>query len=245
MARAWHAWRARGYGAKPKARAPSIVALPAALGRSKPSIPRPAMTRVEKQSAFPRGPHPPASVSFFDEDPAWDAVVAAETQASNENTPNDARDGAALAMSDDFVASQPLEYERSIAVFVCLAVAAVVLSVPFGFVRWNLSTLAPLVWWQLGLSTALGTAAAGPLVYACTLPAIRSRVNFPGHGSSVLRRPRREDRRRRPRDPRPRAVHARHPRGRRGLARRGVRARQQRRPLRRRIRRSRFALGTL
>ena len=179
MARAWHAWRARGYGAKPKARAPSIVALPAALGRSKPSIPRPAMTRVEKQSAFPRGPHPPASVSFFDEDPAWDAVVAAETQASNENTPNDARDGAALAMSDDFVASQPLEYERSIAVFVCLAVAAVVLSVPFGFVRWNLSTLAPLVWWQLGLSTALGTAAAGPLVYACTLPAIRSRVNFP------------------------------------------------------------------
>ena len=78
MARAWHAWRARGYGAKPKARAPSIVALPAALGRSKPSIPRPAMTRVEKQSAFPRGPHPPASVSFFDEDPAWDAVVAAE-----------------------------------------------------------------------------------------------------------------------------------------------------------------------
>ena len=28
------------------------------------------------------------------------------------------------------------------------AVAAVVLSVPFGFVRWNLSTLAPLVWWQ-------------------------------------------------------------------------------------------------
>ena len=82
-------------------------------------------------------------------------------------------------MSDDFVASQPLEYERSIAVFVCLAVAAVVLSVPFGFVRWNLSTLAPLVWWQLGLSTALGTAAAGPLVYACTLPAIRSRVNFP------------------------------------------------------------------
>ena len=179
MARAWHAWRARGYGTKPKVRAPSIVALPAALGRSKPSISRPTVTRTDKQSAFPRGPHPPASVSFFDEDPAWDAVVAAETQASNENTPNDARDGAALAMSDDFVASQPLEYERSIAVFVCLAVAAVVLSVPFGFVRWNLSTLAPLVWWQLGLSTALGTAAAGPLVYACTLPAIRARVNFP------------------------------------------------------------------
>ena len=162
VARAWHAWRARGYGTKPKVRAPSIVALPAALGRSKPSISRPTVTRTDKQSAFPRGPHPPASVSFFDEDPAWDAVVAAETQASNENTPNDARDGAALAMSDDFVASQPLEYERSIAVFVCLAVAAVVLSVPFGFVRWNLSTLAPLVWWQLGLSTALGTAAAGP-----------------------------------------------------------------------------------
>jgi hypothetical protein len=59
-----------------------------------------------------------------------------------------------------------------------MAVSAAVLSVPFGFVRWNLASIAPLVWWQLGLSTAAGTAAAMPLIAALTLPAAKNHVGF-------------------------------------------------------------------
>ena len=59
------------------------------------------------------------------------------------------------------------------------AVSAVVYSVPFGFVRWNLSSLAPLVWWQLGLSTAVGTLLAMPLIAMITVPAAKHNVNFP------------------------------------------------------------------
>ena len=39
--------------------------------------------------------------------------------------------------------------------------------------------MAPLVWWQLGLSTAVGTLMAMPLIAAITLPAAKHDVNFP------------------------------------------------------------------
>jgi cytosine/uracil/thiamine/allantoin permease len=52
-------------------------------------------------------------------------------------------------------------------------------SVPFGFVRWNLSTIAPLVWWQLAMSTALGTIFALPFLLAMANPAVNYRVSFP------------------------------------------------------------------
>ena len=55
----------------------------------------------------------------------------------------DEEDGAAMALASDY--GDPLEYDRSFAVWICMAVSACVYSVPFGFVRWNLSSLAPLV----------------------------------------------------------------------------------------------------
>ena len=180
MARVWNAWRAQRHGAEPTARAVGPVrARPVPLGTVRAGSVRSTARFGMFTRTSPRVASRVVTAAFFDEDPAWDAVVAAEKAADETNTQHDARDGAALAMSDDFVASKPLEYERSVAAFVCLAVAAVVLSVPFGFVRWNLSTLAPLVWWQLGLSTGVGTLMAAPLVYACTLPAIRARCNLP------------------------------------------------------------------
>jgi hypothetical protein len=180
VARVWNAWRAQRHGAEPTARAVGPVrARPVPLGTVRAGSVRSTARFGMFTRTSPRVASRVVTAAFFDEDPAWDAVVAAEKAADETNTQHDARDGAALAMSDDFVASKPLEYERSVAAFVCLAVAAVVLSVPFGFVRWNLSTLAPLVWWQLGLSTGVGTAMAAPLVYACTLPAIRARCNLP------------------------------------------------------------------
>ena len=107
------------------------------------------------------------------EDERWNEVVD-EANANGEE-----EDGASLAMSSDFANGEPVEYDRSFAVWICMAVSAVVYSVPFGFVRWNLSSLAPLVWWQLGLSTAVGTMLAMPLIAAITYPAAKAGVNFP------------------------------------------------------------------
>ena len=69
--------------------------------------------------------------------------------------------------------------QKSFALWTCMAVSAVMYSVPFGFVRWNLSTIAPLVWWQMAASTAIGTAAALPFLLALTNPAAAYRLNFP------------------------------------------------------------------
>ena len=91
----------------------------------------------------------------------------------------DEEDAAALAMDSDYATGEDIEYDRSFAVWICMAVSAVVYSVPFGFVRWNLSSIAPLVWWQLGLSTAIGTFLAMPLIAAVTLPAAKESLNFP------------------------------------------------------------------
>ena len=89
------------------------------------------------------------------DDEQWNDVVAN----ANASEGGDDEDGAAMASNSDYAAGESnLEYDRSFAVWICMAVSAVVYSVPFGFVRWNLSSLAPLVWWQLGLSTAVGTA---------------------------------------------------------------------------------------
>ena len=114
-------------------------------------------------------------VSFLD-DEQWNDVVAN----ANSSEGGDDEDGAAMASNSDYAAGESnLEYDRSFAVWICMAVSAVVYSVPFGFVRWNLSSLAPLVWWQLGLSTAVGTAMAMPLIAAITKPAATHDVNFP------------------------------------------------------------------
>ena len=48
-----------------------------------------------------------------------------------------------------------------------------------GFARWNLNTLAPLVWWQIALSTSAGTLAAMPYLLAVSQPAVAYRVSFP------------------------------------------------------------------
>jgi hypothetical protein len=105
------------------------------------------------------------------DDKRWNKVVDDTVAAGDEE------DGAAMALASDY--GDPLEYDRSFAVWICMAVSAVVYSVPFGFVRWNLSSLAPLVWWQLGLSTAVGTLLAMPLIAMITVPAAKHNVNFP------------------------------------------------------------------
>lgn len=112
---------------------------------------------------------------YFDEE-KW---ATAQAEAAATTGADEEQDGAALAMSADYATEKPLEYDRSFAVWMCMAVSAVVYSVPFGFVRWNLSSIAPLVWWQLGLSTAVGTVIAMPLIAAITHPSAKSQVNFP------------------------------------------------------------------
>ena len=107
------------------------------------------------------------------DDQRWNEVVDDAVAAGDEE------DGAAMALASDYASGDPLEYDRSFAVWICMAVSAVVYSVPFGFVRWNLSSLAPLVWWQLGLSTAVGTLLAMPLIAMITVPAAKHNVNFP------------------------------------------------------------------
>ena len=62
--------------------------------------------------------------------------------------------------------------QKSLGLWTCLAVAATLYSVPFGFVRWNLSTIAPLVWWQMAASTAMGTVFALPFLLAIANPAV-------------------------------------------------------------------------
>jgi cytosine/uracil/thiamine/allantoin permease len=108
------------------------------------------------------------------DDQRWNVVMDTANASGDE-----AEDGAAMALASDYASGDPLEYDRSFALWICTAVSAVVYSVPFGFVRWNLSSLAPLVWWQLGLSTAVGTLLAMPLIAMITVPAARHDVNFP------------------------------------------------------------------
>ena len=69
--------------------------------------------------------------------------------------------------------------QKSLGLWTCLAVAATLYSVPFGFVRWNLSTIAPLVWWQMAASTAMGTVFALPFLLAIANPAVAYRLDFP------------------------------------------------------------------
>jgi cytosine/uracil/thiamine/allantoin permease len=68
--------------------------------------------------------------------------------------------------------------QRAFALWTCLAIAAAAFSVPFGFVRWNLSTIAPLIWWKMGLSTAIGTTLALPYLLAVAAPAATHRAGF-------------------------------------------------------------------
>ena len=69
--------------------------------------------------------------------------------------------------------------QKSLGLWTCLAVAATLYSVPFGFVRWNLSTIAPLGWWHMALSTAMGTVFALPFLLAIANPAVAYRLDFP------------------------------------------------------------------
>ena len=65
------------------------------------------------------------------------------------------------------------------AYWVCAAVAAALFAVPMGFARWGLSTIAPLVWWQVAASTAAGTLMASPYLLALANPAVSYRLSFP------------------------------------------------------------------
>jgi cytosine/uracil/thiamine/allantoin permease len=69
--------------------------------------------------------------------------------------------------------------QKSFALWTCMAANAVMYSVPVDWVRWNLSTIAPLVWWQLAMSTALGTIFALPFLLAVANPAVNYRLIFP------------------------------------------------------------------
>jgi NCS1 family nucleobase:cation symporter-1 len=65
------------------------------------------------------------------------------------------------------------------AYWVCAAVAAALFAEPMGFARWGLSTIAPLVWWQVAASTAAGTLMASPYLLALANPAVSYRLSFP------------------------------------------------------------------
>ena len=72
-----------------------------------------------------------------------------------------------------------IEKGKELSLWAALATCAVMYSVPYGFVRWNLHTLAPLLWYELGLATALGTLMAMPFISAIGYPAAKYELNMP------------------------------------------------------------------
>ena len=69
--------------------------------------------------------------------------------------------------------------EKTFAFWTTAAVSAALYAVPLGVARWNLYTIAPLVWWQVGLAAFLGTALSLPYLHAMTNPAVAYRVSYP------------------------------------------------------------------
>jgi cytosine/uracil/thiamine/allantoin permease len=72
-----------------------------------------------------------------------------------------------------------IKHGRELSLWAALALSAVMYSVPYGFVRWNLHTLAPLLWYELGGATLLGTLMAMPFVSAIGYPAAKYGLNMP------------------------------------------------------------------
>ena len=72
-----------------------------------------------------------------------------------------------------------LSDDKAWAYWICAAVAAALFAEPMGFARWGLSTIAPLVWWQVAASTAVGTLMASPYLLALANPAVSYRLSFP------------------------------------------------------------------
>ena len=72
-----------------------------------------------------------------------------------------------------------IEKGKELSLWAALATCAVMYSVPYGFVRWNLHTLAPLLWYELGGATFLGTLMAMPFVAAIGYPAAKYELNMP------------------------------------------------------------------
>ena len=72
-----------------------------------------------------------------------------------------------------------IERGKELSLWAALATCAVVYSVPFGFVRWDLHTLAPLPWYLLAAATAVGTFMAMPFVSAIGYPAAKYELNMP------------------------------------------------------------------
>ena len=72
-----------------------------------------------------------------------------------------------------------IEKGKELSLWAALATCAVMYSVPCGFVRWNLHTLAPLLWYELGGATFLGTLMAMPFVAAIGYPAAKYELNMP------------------------------------------------------------------
>ena len=72
-----------------------------------------------------------------------------------------------------------IEKGKELSLWAALATTAVMYSVPYGFVRWNLNTLAPLLWYELGAATFLGTLIAMPFISAIGYPAAKYELNMP------------------------------------------------------------------
>ena len=155
-----------------RVRSPAVQALGASTAKRASSSWRDSSRRGRLSSLRPHAVKGDDLPEWLD-DQRWNEVVDDAIAVGDEE------DGAAMALASDYISGDPLEYDRSFAVWICMAVSAVVYSVPFGFVRWNLSSLAPLVWWQLGLSTAVGTLLAMPLIAMITVPAAKHNINFP------------------------------------------------------------------
>ena len=80
VARVWNAWRAQRHGAEPTARAVRPVrARPVPLGTVRAGSVRSTARFGMFTRTSPRVASRVVTAAFFDEDPAWDAVVAAET----------------------------------------------------------------------------------------------------------------------------------------------------------------------
>ena len=104
------------------------------------------------------------------------AFFAFDTEQEEDETANGEAIDPDLALPRVLVS---LNDDKAYSYWICAAVAAALFAEPMGFARWGLSTIAPLVWWQVAASTAAGTLMAAPYLVALTNPAVSYRLSFP------------------------------------------------------------------